>query len=204
VAGHPAALAHRAWRPVAKPANARETELQSEEAAQAYKQIPVLVRREFERQQARMLHEELDRCHGSCVLKHAKPREMTVQAIRHFNNARFALGDFVVMPNHVHAIMQPLEGWELEDILASIKRWTARRIGLWQDENAAPATAHHNRSRFWQQESYDRIIRDEQELAAFRQYIARNPSAAHLSETDVSLFLADWLDRFAPRPDVIL
>ena len=32
----------------------------------AYRRIPAGVRRAFERHQARMLHEELDRCHGSC------------------------------------------------------------------------------------------------------------------------------------------
>src|SRR2546427_4561058 len=41
-----------------------------ERFAAAYGKIPQAVRRSFERRQARILHEELDRCHGSCVLRH--------------------------------------------------------------------------------------------------------------------------------------
>ena len=51
----------------------------------------------------------------------------------------------------------------------------------------------------WQHESYDRIVRDAEELSAFRQYIARNPHAAKLRPGEFSDHTARWLDPFALR-----
>ena len=150
-----------------------------------YSQIPEGVRRAFERQQARMLHEELDRCHGSCVLRHGPPRKTVLDSLAHFHGERLWLGDVVVMPNHVHALMIPIGDYELEDILGSIKKWSSRLIGEWltqQNPELQPSGPDHNRSRFWQQEAYDRIVRDFEELTMFRNYIANNPGAAKLQE----------------------
>ena len=53
-----------------------------------------------------------------------------------------------------------------------------------------------SRPRFWQYESYDRIIRDAKELAAFRRYIVRNPEAAGMKAGESLYFAADWLGPF--------
>jgi REP element-mobilizing transposase RayT len=150
--------------------------------AAAYREIQEAVRRAFEREQARLPHEELDRCHGSCVLRHRQPQRIIAESLPFFHGQRFWLGDSVIMPNHAHLIVQPFDGWELEDLLGSIKKWTSRLIGSWlttQPEAMRPQGPVHNRPRFWQPESYDRIIRDEEELTKFRTYIAQNPNAAH-------------------------
>src|SRR5436190_1623520 len=57
----------------------------------AYRQIGAGVRREFEREQARMLHEELDRCHGSCVLRHDDPRKWLYDSLMFFHNQRLGV-----------------------------------------------------------------------------------------------------------------
>ena len=145
--------------------------------ATAYANILPGVRQAFERQQARFLYDELDRAHGSCVLRHAAPQQELIESLSHFHAARFWRGDFVVMPNHVHALIQPFDGWELEDLLGSIKKWTSRRIGHWltaHPEAIPPDEPQYERDRFWQQESYDRIVRDVEELSWFRRYIADN------------------------------
>ena len=67
----------------------------------SYAAIPEGVRRAFEREQAKMLHEELDRCHGSCVLRNTEPRQELVNSMPFFHSERMWLGDFVVMPNHL-------------------------------------------------------------------------------------------------------
>ncbi len=151
-----------------------------------------------------MLHEELDRCHGSCVLRNPEPQQIVTESLSFFHGQRLWLGDSVIMPNHVHAIVQPWDGWELEDLLGSIKKWTARLIGVWLAEEPAEVgsetqpTRAHNRPRFWQQESYDRIIRDQEELIAFRRYIARNPEVAGLRPGEFVYTRAEWLDAYAP------
>jgi type I restriction enzyme R subunit len=67
----------------------------------AYAMISSDVRRAFEREQARQLHRELDRGHGSCVLRHAEPRTKLADALSFFDADRLRLGDFVIMPNHL-------------------------------------------------------------------------------------------------------
>ncbi len=168
-----------------------------------YAAIPEGVRRAFERKQAHMLHEELDRCHGSCVLQHAEPRHELVKSMPFFHGQRLWLGDFVVMPNHVHALLIVFDDFELEDLLGSIKKWTSRHIGNWlkkQPADIRPNGPAHNKLRFWQHESYDRIVRDIEELVRFRKYIADNPSKANLGREQYYYYAADWLDQFAPRP----
>jgi type I restriction enzyme R subunit len=93
--------------------------------------------------------------------------------------------------------------YELEDLLGSVKKWTSRRIRLWlatQPDSVQPAGPPHNRPRFWQQESYDRIVRDIEELTAFRRYIARNPLEAKLRDGEYIYYAAPWLDAYADRP----
>jgi len=172
----------------------------SENYSQAYQRIPSGVRRAFEKKQATLLHNELDRCHGSCVLKHPAARTTLNESLPHFHGTRLWLGDFIVMPNHVHALVQPFAGWELEDVLGSIKKWTSRRISEWlvdQPESLISSVPKRRRTRFWQQETYDRIVRDAEELAAFRRYIADNAKKANLRSHEYSYCAASWLDGFA-------
>ena len=167
-----------------------------------YAAIPDGVRRAFERRQARMLHEELDRCHGSCILQHETPRNHVADALQFFHGQRLWLGDFIVMPNHVHAIAIPWDSWELEDLLGSIKKWSSRHIAAWlesQPETLRPQGPPHEKSRFWQHESYDHIVRDLDELVRFRKYIADNAVKAKLLPTQYCYGAADWLDSAIAR-----
>jgi type I restriction enzyme R subunit len=170
---------------------------------EAYAKISPDVRRAFEREQARQLHHELDRGHGSCVLRHAEPRTMLADALMFFDADRLWLGDFVIMPNHCHALILPAGTWGLEDLMGSIKKWCSRQIGLWlqqQPQATRPTPRRNSKPRFYQQESYDRIVRDAEELAAFRGYIARNAAESNLPPEAYTYRAAEWLDAFAPRP----
>jgi len=170
--------------------------------AAGYLRIPRTIRRAFEKQQAKMLHEELDRCHGSCVLRFHEVQTEVADALKHFHGDRLWLGDFVLMANHVHVIIQPFDGFELEDLLGSIKKWTSRKIGQSHNVvtgNLTPPESETevSKPRFWQYESYDRIIRDTEELAAFRRYIVANPKVAGMNSRESHYYAADWLDPFA-------
>jgi type I restriction enzyme R subunit len=165
----------------------------------AYRQIPPLVRQTFERHQARMLHEELAQCHGTCVLRNKETQQIVLDALQHFHSQRWWLGDAMIMPNHVHTLIQPYQNWELEVILESIKKWTSRRIGEWLrcHPEIQPVGPSHNRPRYWQQESYDHIVRDTEELAFWRDYISSNGSKAKLPPDEYRYHTAEWLDQFA-------
>ena len=51
----------------------------------------------------------LDAGYGSCVLRRAEVRKIVEDALRHFDGDRYELGEFVVMPNHVHVLVTPKE-----------------------------------------------------------------------------------------------
>lgn len=76
------------------------------------------------------------------------------------------------MPNHVHALMTPVAPYELEKILQSIKGYSAVKIN---ERLGREGT-------FWQRQSYDHIVRDVEQLFAFKRYISANPEKANLRE----------------------
>ena len=102
-------------------------------------------------------------------------RQVVFDACRFFDTQRYDLFILVVMPDHVHMIMQPLpktehEYWSLSSILHSIKSYSAKQI---------PKVMPHI-GVVWQPERYDRIIRDAQEFVARWDYIRQNPVKANL------------------------
>uniref|UniRef100_UPI003562908F transposase n=1 Tax=Pontiella sp. TaxID=2837462 RepID=UPI003562908F len=113
----------------------------------------------------------LDQGHGSCTLKDPELSALVEQTLRHFDGERYRLGDYVVMPNHVHLTVEPMEGNHLSDILHSWKGFSAREI------NKRLGT----KGRFWMDESFDHIIRSEHFFHQYRDYIQTNPTQARLS-----------------------
>jgi len=73
------------------------------------------------------------------------------------------------MPNHVHLLVTPVA--PLPKITQSLKGITAKRAGL--------MLALTGRS-FWQEESYDHLVRHEGEFEKIRSYIEKNPVRAGL------------------------
>jgi len=45
-----------------------------------------------------------------------------------FDSQRYRLLAWVVMPNRVHVLFQPINGWTVAKIVASWKKFTARKI----------------------------------------------------------------------------
>ena len=112
----------------------------------------------------------LDTGVGSCVLRQPQAAGKMVAALRHFDGERYALGHFVVMPNHVHVLVRPLAGHTLSEILKSWKSFTAREINQSLGQTGA----------LWQDESFDHIVRTPQALEQFAEYIRQNPAKAGL------------------------
>ena len=80
------------------------------------------------------------------------------------------------MHNHVHAVMKPIDGFELEEILSSIKGFVSRKVNKLLGRQG----------KLWEQESYDRIIRDDEHLYQVIQYIGNNPAKAGYNPIDRS------------------
>ena len=94
------------------------------------------------------------------------------EMIHHYPKELIELGEFIVMPNHVHVVLEPKEGHHLSDILKSWKTFTAKKANLILNRTGA----------FWQAESFDRMIRNQQELSRALEYVRNNPIKAGLKD----------------------
>jgi len=92
-------------------------------------------------------------------------RDLVVSAMRRFDGERYQIAAYVVMDDHVHALVTPLPKYRLQDILHSWKSFTARQM----------QRDHKRFGRIWQHEYFDRIVRDDKELLEKLDYIVHNP-----------------------------
>ena len=73
------------------------------------------------------------------------------------------------MANHVHVVLTPI--WELSKIMQGLKGFTALQINKLQNQVGRT---------FWQDESYDHWVRDDDELRRIIDYVENNPVTAGL------------------------
>ncbi|MCB9895343.1 MAG: transposase [Planctomycetes bacterium] len=114
----------------------------------------------------------LDQCHGACELRNPACAECVRAALFHFDEAQYRVWAWCIMPNHVHVVVQPLGEQELAQILKAWKSVSSRRIGAVLGRKGV----------FWQDESYDHIVRDLAEFDHYVKYTLENPIAAGLPE----------------------
>ncbi len=149
---------------------ARRATTQERLNSDAFSQLPVEQRRDFQRQRDRLWHRSLDDCHGTCLLKNADNAMIVARALRFYDGQKYDLDRFVIMPNHAHAIVQFRHPFSLDVISQSWLRYTARQINL--KTNSA--------GEFWQGEPFDHVIRSPEQFQYLQRYIAENPTKARL------------------------
>jgi REP element-mobilizing transposase RayT len=128
----------------------------------------------------------LDEGRGDCFLRLPEVAELVSGALKFFLGQRYDLPAWVVMPNHVHAVVHPLPGHTLSDIEHSWKSYTA---------SEANKLLSRTGQTFWQSESFDHLIRDDDDHARCCQYVVNNPVSAGLCERS-----EDWRWSSAWRP----
>jgi putative transposase len=116
---------------------------------------------------------------------------LMVESLHYRDDQVYTLHAFCIMPNHVHLVCTPLEKADgtchsLTAILHSLKRYTAREANKVLGRQGT----------FWQQESYDHVVRDEGEFERIVGYVFNNPVKAGLVSTQEewpwSYCRADW------------
>ena len=70
----------------------------------------------------------IDAGHGSCIMREPPVARIVQNAFLFFDGQRYRLLAWVVMPNHVHVLFQPVNGWTVAKIVASWKKFTATKI----------------------------------------------------------------------------
>ena len=129
----------------------------------------------------------LDQGMGCCPLKQPFLAAFLTTAMHHFDDDRYELDCYAVMPNHAHVIVRPLmpELHPLEAIVGSWKKYSSRRINR----------ELHRTGDLWQEESCDRIVRDGEHLWRAIQYIGANPDKAGLPRESCPLWIRpQWIE----------
>jgi REP element-mobilizing transposase RayT len=99
-------------------------------------------------------------------------RRIVLEHIKAGHGKYYFLIGVVVMPDHAHVILRPNIGIDLSRITKGTKGVTARLV------NGHRGSSGH----LWQDESWDRILRDQRELDEKLGYILDNPVRAGLVE----------------------
>ena len=110
---------------------------------------------------------------GPLHLRRTDIAQLLVDAICYRQQLRqFQLHSFVIMANHIHVLITPHV--EVSKLMHSLKRSTGRKANQILGLTGRP---------FWQEESYDHLVRDESEFRRIVAYIELNPVKAGLVTT---------------------
>jgi REP element-mobilizing transposase RayT len=120
----------------------------------------------------RTIDRTIDKGYGECLLRDRSVARMVADSLKYFDERRYWLYAWVVMPNHVHCLVQPHEGVRLDQVMHSWKSYTSNKANKMLDR----------RGKFWRQESFDHIIRSAEQLVRSMEYIEKNPEKAGLKE----------------------
>jgi len=133
---------------------------------------------------------------GPFYLRQPAIAEMVVECIHYNANVlgRYALHGFAVMPNHVHLLMTPHIA--LPRLTKGLKGFTAKQANQMLGLTGKP---------FWQEESYDRLVRNQRESDRIRFYIEQNPVRAGLvrEASEYRWSSAGWATRRSPADQAV-
>jgi REP element-mobilizing transposase RayT len=112
---------------------------------------------------------------GPFWLRKPKVAKLVCNAIEYRDSKKYDLYAYCIMPNHVHLVFKLLKtedeiGNPVTKILSSLKRFTAREANK----------VLGRKGQFWQHESFDRVIRNQEELESTIRYVLQNPVKAKL------------------------
>ena len=137
-------------------------------------QLPPALRTSFQIQRYRIWQWKLDACHGECVLRRRELAQIVMETLQFFDEDRYDLDSAIIMPNHVHLIAQFRAPVTLRKQCTSWLHYSARKIN----------SKLGRRGVFWQSETFDHLIRSEEQFHYLRHYIAENGRKARLPEQD--------------------
>jgi|SRR5579872_2799166 len=123
--------------------------------------------------------EWLDARPGARHLSNAELARIVADSLYYFSGTRYALLAYVVMPSHYHWVFTPARNYEAslpkgvsarQKIMHSVNRFSGRKCNEYLRLEEA----------FWQRESYDHCVQDEDELQRIIDYVELNPVKAGL------------------------
>lgn len=116
------------------------------------------------------IEQYLNAGYGACHLKRPEIAEIIEETFLLFDPDRYKLIAWVVMPNHVHALIEVNQGHPLHKTVQSWKSYTAGEANKILKQ----------KGKFWYNDYFDRFIRDELHFYNAINYIHNNPVKAGL------------------------
>ena len=144
------------------------------------------VKKDQQTQYRLLVEKYLDQGHGSCLLSKPQYAKIIIDNWHHFDQHRYDLISYTVMPNHVHLLIKTYPDWPLEKVVHAWKSYTAHQI-LNLENNRRAAGEPRQEQALWQREYWDRFIRDEKHFNSAIEYIVNNPV-----KTGLVIGIEDW------------
>lgn len=148
----------------------RERECLIENTKQHGKEFSEEMEREAQYLYSEQIEKYLDAGYGKCYLRKAEIAKLVANSLTHFDNIRYRLHAWCIMPNHVHVIAEAMLKNDLSKIVHSWKSYTAHRANELLGLSGS----------FWQPDAYNHIIRSKKEYDFQIQYTWENPEKAGL------------------------
>jgi REP element-mobilizing transposase RayT len=123
-----------------------------------------------ESEHRRRVEKWLDKGHGACWLRRPDCANVVEQALLAGDGVDYILIEWVIMPNHVHALVKLRDGYSLSDLFKTWKGPTALYCNRLVGRSGT----------FWFREYHDRFIRNEAHFTNAVAYIRQNPLKAGL------------------------
>ncbi len=114
----------------------------------------------------------LDSGAGACDLQNSAIAERVANALHYFDEKRYRLFAWCVMPNHVHVVARLFPGQTLATVVHSWKSLSAKQANRILGKHGV----------FWQREYYDHLIRNDEEFERAIRYVGENPAKANLKD----------------------
>ena len=114
---------------------------------------------------------QMDRGHGECWLRRRGVAEIIEKILLEADGRDYRMQAWVVMPNHIHLVV---DVWDVPLV---------KLINGWKGKSSRLANLLLRRSgKFWQEDYYDTLIRDEAHLKRADRYTEQNPVKAFLTK----------------------
>ena len=130
----------------------------------------------------RQVENYMDAGHGACWLAKPAMAAAVRDAWLYFDQQRYFLHAWVIMPNHVHLLLAENPPWTLSSIVKSWKGYSARKINQILGRQGT----------VWQRDYWDRYIRNREHYENAKQYIYENPMKTGLVDRGEQWKWSSW------------
>ncbi len=116
------------------------------------------------------MEQYIDAGYGACFLAEPSIASLVENSLLHFNEQRYELLAWCIMPNHVHVLLAQLPGFPISKIVHSWKSYSSKLANLQLKRQGI----------FWARDYFDQFMKSSRQFESTITYIEQNPVKAGL------------------------